>query len=285
MRFRSLTSTALVVGALGACRGDRDQPAPASEAAEAPAAPTSASFTATDYAFDGPAQIPAGSVVFRLTNKGTEPHHLVIVRIDSARTYDSLVAALSKPGPPPGWVKTVGGPNGVSAGQESNATVAMTPGEYALLCFVPTLAGAPHFAKGMARRLEVTLASGQAPPEPVADVVLTLNDYSFTFSAPLTRATRVIRVENAGPQMHEVVLARLVPGKTAEDLIKWEMGGRKGEAPGTFIGGMSPIDPGFTGSFDVSLEPGDYGLICFVPDAGDGKPHLAHGMMQQIKIE
>lgn len=38
---------------------------------------------------------------------------------------------------------------------------------------------------------------------------------------------------------------------------------------------------------DVTIKlvtPGDYGLICFVPDAKDGKPHLVHGMVKTIKV-
>jgi uncharacterized cupredoxin-like copper-binding protein len=34
--------------------------------------------------------------------------------------------------------------------------------------------------------------------------------------------------------------------------------------------------------FAVTLEPGDYGLICFVP--GDGNGHLTHGMAQAVKV-
>jgi hypothetical protein len=36
--------------------------------------------------------------------------------------------------------------------------------------------------------------------------------------------------------------------------------------------------------FEADLAPGDYGMICFVPDAKDGKPHFAHGMIQQFKV-
>ena len=41
---------------------------------------------------------------------------------------------------------------------------------------------------------------------------------------------------------------------------------------------------GTSGVFTADLAPGDYGLICFVPDAKDGKPHLMHGMMKQITV-
>jgi uncharacterized cupredoxin-like copper-binding protein len=44
------------------------------------------------------------------------------------------------------------------------------------------------------------------------------------------------------------------------------------------------MEPGGAAQFTVALEPGDYVLACFVPDAGDGKAHLAHGMAQPVKI-
>jgi hypothetical protein len=37
-------------------------------------------------------------------------------------------------------------------------------------------------------------------------------------------------------------------------------------------------------TIEVNLEPGEYGLICFVPDAKDGKPHIAHGMVTQFTV-
>jgi uncharacterized cupredoxin-like copper-binding protein len=44
------------------------------------------------------------------------------------------------------------------------------------------------------------------------------------------------------------------------------------------------MDPGASADFSVTLDPGDYALVCFVPDAGDGKAHIAHGMAQAVKI-
>jgi len=37
--------------------------------------------------------------------------------------------------------------------------------------------------------------------------------------------------------------------------------------------------------FTADLAAGDYGFICFVPDAKDGKPHMMHGMMQQFAVK
>ena len=50
------------------------------------------------------------------------------------------------------------------------------------------------------------------------------------------------------------------------------------------MGGVTFLDKGGKGSFTADLSAGDYGLICFVPDAKDGKPHFVHGMMKTIKV-
>ena len=94
----------------------------------------------------------------------------------------------------------------------------------------------------------------------------------------------MIQVENVGPQPHEVVLARLAPGKTIKDIKEWEMGGEKGLPPVSAVGGVSPMMANVSGQFTVELTPGDYALICFLPDGKDGKAHLMHGMVKQIKV-
>jgi len=85
-------------------------------------------------------------------------------------------------------------------------------------------------------------------------------------------------------QLHEIGVARLAPGKTMDDLAVWELGGRKGEPPGQFIGGMSPLAPGDRAQFTMTFTPGTYGFFCFVPDAKDGKPHIAHGMLSTFTV-
>ena len=40
-----------------------------------------------------------------------------------------------------------------------------------------------------------------------------------------------------------------------------------------------------SGQFTVDLVPGDYALLCFVPDMHDGKPRLMHGMVKPFTVE
>jgi len=283
MRSQSLYAVVLALAPVAGCSSERGTPTPEARAPAA-SAPNVVTFTAADYRFEGPAEIPAGLTQFRLTNKGTEPHHLTLVRLDQGRTFDSLMARLRRPGPPPAWARPVGGPNAPDPGAESNAEHMLEPGNYAVLCFVPTKEGVPHLAKGMVAPLKVTAAAGPAATPRDADVVMKLVDYDFELSSPLTPGERIIRVENSAQQMHEVELAKLSPGKSVQDLIAWEMGGRKGEAPGKWVGGIATLAQGEQGQFTVEVEPGNYALICFVPDAKDGKPHLAHGMAKTIKV-
>ena len=80
------------------------------------------------------------------------------------------------------------------------------------------------------------------------------------------------------------MLARLEPGKTVKDIEAWETGGEKGPPPVSPVGGIAPMMADANAQFSVELTPGDYALICFVPDAKDGKPHLIHGMVKPVKV-
>lgn len=270
-----------------AAGGDTAAPAaPAAAPAARPPAPNEVTVRAADFAFDGPAQIPAGMTTFRLANDGPNFHHLQIVRLDSARTLADLQQALAKHGPLPRWAVVVGGPNAPDPKTEANATLDMRPGRYALVCFVDVPGGVPHVARGMVKELTVTPAAAGAPAAaaPSPDVVLTLRDYRFDLSKPLARGRQTIEVRTAAnTQPHEVELIRLAPGKTAEQMLAW-LTKPEGPPPGQGLGGVAATVPGSTNYFTAELTPGSYLLICFLPDAKDGKPHFMHGMTQTVTV-
>jgi hypothetical protein len=142
--------------------------------------------------------------------------------------------------------------------------------------------------KGMMTDLTVTPAvtpasiSKASTPRP--DVTMTLMDYGFEFSKPITTATRIIRVKNAGSQPHELELVQLAPGKTASDVTNW-VEHMQGPPPGHFLGGVAPISRGQSNDLAVHLTPGRYAMICFLPDAKDGRPHFVHGMTHEITVQ
>jgi hypothetical protein len=237
---------------------------------------------ASDYAFHAPARIPAGLTTFRLTNKGPSLHHIQLVKLEEGKTVDDFLAALKAGGPPPTWASMAGGPNPPEPGHVAVASVALEPGNYAIVCFVPDADGVPHLMKGMARGITVT-GPARTVAEPSADITVKLVDYDFQLSKPLTPGHHVLRVENEGAQPHEVAIVRLKPGKSPLDFAEWGEHPH-GPAPGTMHGGVSGIMPGTHAFVVADLPPGEYGLICFLPDMKDGKPHFAHGMEKRIKV-
>jgi hypothetical protein len=282
-RFTGLAA----VGMAAACTGPDSQKADATAAppAQTAAAPNVVTITAREYAFEAPHQIPAGVTNFHFMVKGKEPHHGIMVRLDEGKTFDDLAAALKNPGPPPSWAHLEGGMMIGDPVSGSHTTLNLAPGRYALICFIPSADGVPHVAKGMFAPIEVTASAASTAPEPASDVTVTLKDYDFAFSTPLTPGEHVIRVETAPGQPHEFVLVRLGEGVTAQQVIATEMGQNKGSRPSyTFVGGVAPMEGGRHAFINVRLEPGSYALICFIPDAKDGKPHFMHGMMKEFKV-
>jgi plastocyanin len=286
--LRALSSVVLAAAGTVGCKSDRpstDTQTSSAAAADAPSgAPAMVTVTANDFSFDAPGKVPAGAVTMRLVNNGKELHHAQMIRIEDGKTMEDIAKALKNPGPIPSWVKFVGGPNAIAPGKETYTTSVLTPGLYAYLCFMPSTDKVIHASKGMVLPFEVTATSAAAADLPSSDATITLADYDFQLSQPLTAGKRTILVENAGPQPHELALLKMAPGKTVEDFAAWDAGGMKGPPPAEPIGGVVALDKGGRATFTADLTPGQYGLMCFVPDSKDGKPHLAHGMMKNIKV-
>ena len=275
MKYRWSTYTAVAVcGVVGVAattfHGPRDEPV--------------VTAVATDYHLALPETLTAGPTEFRLENRGRELHHVFIVRLGPGKTANDFAQALKAGGPPPTWAIPMGGPNGVDPGATSlTTTVPLTAGRYAALCIIPGPDGVPHVMKGMIAELRVVPGARKTAMPTATDATVRLLDYAFDFSHPITASTRSILVRNDGKQPHELEIARLEPGKTPADLAAWaeKMVGRP---PAHFLGGVSPIAPGQANELSLSLPPGRYVLLCFVPDVKDAKPHTAHGMVRDFIV-
>jgi len=111
-----------------------------------------------------------------------------------------------------------------------------------------------------------------------------LTDYAFDLSKPIVAGKHVIRIENLAAQSHEVVFARLLPGATAQQALTWLNGGQKGTAPVVGLGGASGLAKGRHQFITATFEAGRYVMLCFIPDAKDGKPHTDHGMLKEFVV-
>jgi hypothetical protein len=282
-----------ILALLPACAGGGD--APRQDAAPVP--PQLVTLNATEYAFQAPDTITAGWVTFRMSNHGQEIHYGHVVRLEGDRNARDLVEAYAEAirtsGPRPKWVLRFGGPGGTTPGDSSSVTQYLEPGSYVWICPVEDSEGNPHFGKGEFKPFVVAGPAGRAG-RPAADIVIRLADFSFQLdSLPTGRHT--VRVENTGVEPHDLAIMKLAPGMTIEDLatmLNPERARRPDQAngpppspepPGTLAGGVAAIAPGMESFFDTEFTPGDYVLFCMAT-APDGRSHIEHGMIQQIRV-
>jgi uncharacterized cupredoxin-like copper-binding protein len=289
--FRSIRihlSMSAVLLSLAACSNadsaeEATQDPGASLVADVPAANV-VEVSGMDYAFEAPAEIDAGWTTFRFSNRGPEAHHLTLFRLEGGHAVADVVAAMRDRLSLEGIATAVGGPNAPMPGAGANATVHLTPGEYALICVIPSPDGIPHIFKGMVKPITVRESAGRTA-EPSADLQITLIDYSFSVEGALGAGEQTIRAYNdeSATEPHEIVLARLAPGKTAEDVNAW-IHAMEGPPPAEFLGGITALDPGHSGTFTVDLAPGEYALLCPLPSAADGTAHSSKGMMHEFTV-
>lgn len=239
--------------------------------------------TARDFAFAAPSEIPAGLTTLRLENLGPEMHHAQLVRLEDGHTLDELIARARAGDVAPEWAVLVGGPNVPAPGQTSEVTVDLEAGSYAIVCIIPSADGVMHLMKGMVKPLTVVPAAARRAPSTPAEVRMVLTDYAFEIEPEIAAGRRTIRVENAAAQPHEVIVARLQPGRTAEELVAW-LHAMEGPPPAIPLGGTTLLSTGRSNDMTLDFEPGEYALLCLVPDAGDGRPHVAHGMVRTLTV-
>jgi uncharacterized cupredoxin-like copper-binding protein len=265
----------LLVLALG-CTG-------AGRYAQLPDLPSVVEVSGSDYAFKAPDSVAAGAVNFRFTNNGPDMHHVVIVPLPDGVTAAEVIADTT---PYASWTM-LGGPSAVTVGHTIETTVNLPQGRYAMICLIPTPTDRrQHFKLGMIKEFVAVpaLVHAEARPDSAASIKVVLTDYTYTWSHRPQRGPVVIEVENRGPQLHAIEFVRLNPGVTTAQAFAWKRLDTL-PAPFTIIGGVSTLSPGQGGKVALDLIPGNYVVVCFVPDSRDGRPHVAHGMVEEFTIE
>lgn len=296
----------MLMGILAACGGATPVESPASSTpasvppavSSSPAPATSPSGTAAgydpstgeltvitkEYSFDAPESIPAGVTTLRVINQGNADHNALLISVAEGHTL-AEAASLPLEGPTPSWITSWGGP-AAAPGETATSTVKLAEGKYALISHGHSDPGVPDFKKGMIKEIEVTAAGTAMIAEPASTVTVTMKDYGFDISPALTAGTHTLRVENAGPQPHFMMVGRLADGKTIDDFFAFfQEGGMQGEPPVDLIGHTGTTSPGKTEWDTMDFTPGNYLLVCFEPDVNDGRPHVEHGMIQQISVQ
>jgi hypothetical protein len=271
--------------------------------------------------FDAPQEVRSGWINFRFRNESPMIHFALIERLPDGhglqdqqelvapvfqRGMDLMLAgdasgAQAAFGELPPWfadIVFIGGPGLTGAGQTSEVTLRLPPGDYLLECYVKT-GGVFHSynpapdRNGMVREFTVRAEPG-AVPEPAATLELAIS----TAEGIQMRGTPVpgrqtIKVKFDEQTMHEnfvghdVHLVRLAAGGDADarldELEYWmdwrQAGGLETPAPVTFIGGVNEMPAGSVAYLHLNLERGDYAWVSEVPGA------IGKGLLKTFRIE
>jgi hypothetical protein len=186
---------------------------------------------------------------------------LWIMRLDPGKTVADYARAVTAREPTP-WARKLGGPSFAFPPATTNATLVLDAGSYVLGCLV---GGARenlarhHLLRGMFRGLTVTPTAAPRAELPVPDVVVRISESgAIQLSTPILAGRRVLRVENAGGRAHELIVRRIVAGRTAADLAAWRAQGRSTAPPLEPLGGLSHVPSGSALITTMTFEPGDY---------------------------
>jgi len=236
----------------------------------------------TEYGFSAPDTIDAGTIRIRLENRGRELHHLQLLRLEKGMTPEMVVEHASRDEFVLPELVYLGGPSIPGPGGSSEVTVELTPGRYLMVCYMST-GKVAHLVMGMSHELIVRPTPVPPAALPASDAQIWLTSYSFRLTPGLRAGKQTIRVENLTREPHEVDIVRIAEGHSYADVLTWLE--KKGPPPFEPAGGTMALSRGEVSFVTMDFKPGEYVLICFVPDSKDGRPHAAHGMVRSVRVD
>src|SRR5689334_13020153 len=128
------------------------------------------------------------------------------------------------------------------------------------------------------------VARADGTPRPPV-LTITATDFRLTAPATATSGLTRIRLVNRGSEGHQAALVRLKEGHTSGQFLgALAQGFGTSRAHGTFVGGPNAAAPGQTAEATSSLRAGHYLVVCLIPSASDGTPHVMKGMLTELDV-
>ncbi len=197
----------------------------------------------------------------------------------------------------PSGAVALGGPE---VGDSGVVIIPITVGRYVVTCIrrgddghrhgasgeAATFVAVANHATGAAENSAATTADGAAgdgaalDTPPVATIQVGLVDFAFTGDDQWATGPQLMRLENTGPQDHQMRIDRLRDGATLRDMMDAD----DDEEISTPVVGMARMGAGTTAYLPVDLPAGTYVIYCLVPETASGTPHTELGMMRQITV-
>lgn len=300
--MKSVIQTVLLLAllVLAAC-SPRTQPT-GSDATTEPAAPATdvpatqaadegsiagLALTADSEKIEGATSVASGWTAITLTNEDAISRHWMLLKVEEGSTTQDVTDALTEnPDVPPSFVQLYGEAFTEPSG-EASYSVNLMPGQYLIVSEAESEEESSDSSDAMVHELTVTEESnGMAAP--VADAEVEMANFAFIFKDGIEAGEQTILATNTGDEWHHAVIFKVEEGTTMEDLEPWFSDEPPGEGPPPFeeAGGIGILSPGVSAAFTMTLEPGSYIAVCFLPSfSGDGMPHFMKGMVAEFTLQ
>ncbi len=138
-------------------------------------------------------------------------------------------------------------------------------------------------SKGAQAKFDVKGGGGVAEP-PDAPATITASEYQFETAGLKAGSNRVLRERRSGAPPHNHGAAQA--GKDDRRLRAFART-EKGEPPveeEKFVG-TAVLGGGASQVVDLDLQQGKYVGLCFITDRKGGPPHVAKGMVMEVKVQ
>lgn len=225
--------------------------------------------------YTAPRTVRAGLLRIVLENEGTEPRKAQLFRIQGRH---SIAEARRARRPFPRWLYAEGGVGITKPGRSDSVIQRLEPGSYYV--------SGTYGEKGRVAPLRVTGGPSEAglPDTPGS---IAMNEYSFETSG-LKAGVSTVQLTNEGFEPHHAFVAPVQRGHSIAELRRY-LKGTKTIPVGEIVDmdkaqESSLLEQGQSQVFRLRLDPGKYGLLCFVPDRKGGPSHVVKGMVDELTV-
>ena len=239
-----------------------------------------------------PEQIPSGLVSVTLQSDAKGEADASFARLAPGATLAQVKAAnAAAQSSIPAFIRLtklvtfIGGVSSIPTGSSETVVLDMrTPGTYGFNLTVGN--GAAKLTTFM-----VTPGGGLGTAVPPGGIPVVLKDMKIRgLPAQIAAGAVTLQVANEGRQAHEMSVLKLDPGKTQQDVLTLLKSpqGQNGPPPAWVhdMGGLESIAPRESAGLELTLTPGYYLAICFMPDVKkNGTPHALEGMITHFIVQ
>lgn len=243
-----------------------------------------ATIQITDAGLTAPAEIEDGFV--RINFEVGKDHTPIMARLNEGVTMEQFMETFGEnPDSAVSLVTLLGG-GGLVADTIQEVVYDLLPGTHVVIDFAGEQPPVASF--------QVAAEDDREANPPEADIQVDLVDFNFAMPAEISAGPQIWEIENNGQQWHEMVIVKLNPGMTIEDLMAMmaaEAEGGEGSGEGSGepppfedVAFWAPMSPGERAWTTLDLEPGNYTILCFLPDFATGMSHVEHGMVRTLTV-